>query len=737
MRSQPESSLASFVQSDGQLLLKSVEITEEHCDELEGQIQQQATSSSSTPLVVVVAVHNVKLVRTRGSVRRFLQIILRDGSGCSRLTIYNLDQLLLDCMHIINTSLASSESTLQFLDITSALGGDNDDDKSSQSTTIPDSPTDAVSILANGLSVNRHLKVLRMEDCFLQDFQVATVVTALRRHPCLQELSLSGNTLGEETSLALADLLQEPETCLHKLYLDMLSSSTGRGRNRTKLNIQSLANALRHNKSLHTLDLTDNMIDDDDLAMLGRSLMPEFIKFKLKTAGKAYNSSLQCLLLGRNRITDAGLSTLLYRQLYQMRGLKTLTLGGNLMEAMTSATTISSSDWGDRKIIKNRAIKAMIDLGDVELIKAVSRPEHVLMEQWPKLLRRLQEALKSKPELPSNKVEDLLYLLVRGPMVSTMGGFRAKRGTPNTPSPKIVNTTITSPPAVEQHLKEPNWKYNTRLLVQECAESPNPYLRDFASSSLADIFVKDDRVASSFGRRNRTSLRKELLEAAALDSRLNRIFKSDDLSDRMDDNIVIWDLCSGKGFSAIWLSTNTYPNAKIHMVDLDNKAKRGFLAAFPNIEYHHLDLYSEELEHLILQSVNDKAGTRVILVGIHLCGDLSRRALELQSRCGAAATFLSPCCAMRSVKVKKRKPGSFGYNVPKMSRQLKVVSPYELWCWMLWGHANVSPADTHRRLDLTHDLGMKTDKNAWLTVVDTKATSDESASLYCRATIDG
>lgn len=75
---------------------------------------------------------------------------------------------------------------------------------------------------------------------------------------------------------------------------------------------------------------------------------------------------------------------------------------------------------------------------------------------------------------------------------------------------------------------------------------------------------------------------------------------------------------------------------------------------------------------------------------------------------------------MRPVAKSKQKPGSFGYSVPQQARRLKVVTPYELWCWMLWGYAVAPPSCGNRRLDLTCDPCMKSDKNAWLTVVDKK-----------------
>lgn len=166
------------------------------------------------------------------------------------------------------------------------------------------------------------------------------------------------------------------------------------------------------------------------------------------------------------------------------------------------------------------------------------------------------------------------------------------------------------------------------------------------------------------------------------------------------------------------MAVNTFPNAKIHMVDSNPHIKMRYLPAFPNLTYHRMDVYSNEFQAAISYTCSSSFGD-LILVGIHLCGDLSRRALELRSLCGADAIFLSPCCLMRQVAPRKHRPGSFGYDAPRKARQLKVVTPYELWCWLLWGYASSasSLSKGEERLDLSRDPLMKTDKNIWLTVI--------------------
>ena len=602
--------LSEFAQQDGQLVFRGNNNSEVSDDALCTALEERKA-----------IFQNVKLLRVpEYLVSKLLPIIVSEGSGCSRLAMFHNNNMASSTikdniiMRILGSCLASSTSKLRYLEITTTFATSDDHDHHDDDS--------AVSLFTKALSQNQRLKVLRLEDCFLEDAQVASIVTALRGHPCLQKLWLSGNKCGIASSTALSNLLREPDCKLQFLYLDMTSTSSSSTMNRPKLNIQELATALRHNQSIHTLDLTSNMIHDEDLKLLGQTMIPPSSS---DTNGQTtFNATLTCLELGRNRITDAGLSTLLYQILPCVRGkLRTLALWGNLMEDLSSAAAGNNNksnlkqSWNHPKILKNRVIKAMLDLEDVELLRAVSLPEQIPVGMWPQLLRRLQRAMRAKPEAMGckSKPVDLLYLVVRGPMLSALGRRRSRS---SLPPGTLAKGSLAESVSPEVREKEPTWKISIRLLVKECAENPNPYLRGFASSPLAGIMVKDDRVASCFCRRNRSSIRKELVEAAALESRVKRIYKGNETPTDAEKT-VIWDLCAGKGYSAAWLSANTFPSAQIHMVDIDSKANRSFLAAFPNITYHNLDLYSSELEALIVKSVQGTRGSRVILVGIHLC----------------------------------------------------------------------------------------------------------------------
>jgi Ran GTPase-activating protein (RanGAP) involved in mRNA processing and transport len=218
----------------------------------------------------------------------------------------------------------------------------------------------------------------------------------------------------------LAELLGSPNaSCLQELFLDN-DKYQCRRRDRPKLDIHMIAAALRHNNKLCVLDLSDNSIDDDDLDVLARCMVKRDDDNDHDDGGLPHNSSLQTLILARNCITNAGLSRLLYQWLPRIRFLKTLALWGNLAE--DTGTTYGHAErkrqrqpqQQNHSILRNQAIKAMLDLEDVELIKAVALPEQVPVGLWPLLLARLWEVQKSSTKSHPHDPHDLVHLMVRG-----------------------------------------------------------------------------------------------------------------------------------------------------------------------------------------------------------------------------------------------------------------------------------------------------------------------------------
>jgi hypothetical protein len=298
----------------------------------------------------------------------------------------------------------------------------------------------------------------------------------------------------------------------------------------------------------------------------------------------------------------------------------------------------------------------------------------------------------------------------------------------------------------------------------------NPHLRAFAESTLPDV-LRDDPNFKSWASIKSKSLRKEIAEASAAASRCPRavakalearrdmasmentredttndgsdaspsVTGTDPLGDGTD--VVFFDLCSGKGFTSVFLA-HRYPKARVVMIDANKRMNLTHLESLsPRVTFHCLDLYSAETAALLRRETRAFGKNASAVVGVHLCGDLARRALELWDTSAADALVLSPCCLVREVHAQKRPCGRFGYGLPGLARR-SGWDAYGLWCRFLFHHAGFvgdagdagdagdgdgngngeatrSPrrfGTPRRDLDWDEDLGCFSQRNAFLCV---------------------
>ena len=274
----------------------------------------------------------------------------------------------------------------------------------------------------------------------------------------------------------------------------------------------------------------------------------------------------------------------------------------------------------------------------------------------------------------------------------------------------------------------------------------NPHLRAFSESTLPDV-LRDDPNFKSWASIKSKSLRKEIAEASAAASRCPRAVAkalearregsvvtgstsgTDPLGDGTD--VVFFDLCSGKGFTSVFLA-HRYPNARVVMVDANAKMNLTHLQSLaPRVTFHCLDLYGEETLALLRRETATSGKKASAVVGVHLCGDLARRAIELWDASNADALVLSPCCLVREVHARRRPCGRFGYGLPLLARKTG-WDAYGLWCRFLFHHAGFvgdggdrdgdgdGDGDARRfgtpRRDLDWDEDMISERNAFLCV---------------------
>lgn len=105
------------------------------------------------------------------------------------------------------------------------------------------------------------------------------------------------------------------------------------------------------------------------------------------------------------------------------------------------------------------------------------------------------------------------------------------------------------------------------------------------------------------------------------------------------EGIVFFDLCSGKGFTSILLA-HRYPKARVLMFDKNEKMNLRHLESrhlVRRVTFHPADLYDDDTAAVVRDAVALHGAKGSAIVGVHLCGDLARRAIELWDTCGVDA----------------------------------------------------------------------------------------------------
>ena len=168
-------------------------------------------------------------------------------------------------------------------------------------------PMDTAVALSEGLTENTTLKIVDISCCYLNDAELATIVSSLEGHPTLQSLDISRNSARSKTMNALANLIGNDSTPLARL--DLREQTDGE-----PLDISSFSIAMHANRTIDTLKLSNNQLQDDQVIELIAHIKD--------------NDTIQELDLQYNQITEVGLNYLT-EHLNGMKSLAVLLLGGN------------------------------------------------------------------------------------------------------------------------------------------------------------------------------------------------------------------------------------------------------------------------------------------------------------------------------------------------------------------------------------------------------------------------
>jgi hypothetical protein len=253
----------------------------------------------------------------------------------------------------------------------------------------------AIDSLSRSLLPNRKLKVLRLNDCDIEDHAMAEVIECLLGNDSLQELELSNNGASNEALEMITALIQRNN--IEKLGLSSLRLSKDLDQTILYKTIKSL----KRNTSLSYLDISGNHFFNDAIIGLAESLCE--------------NSTLQSLDISNSHITECGIKAFA-KYLPQFKGLSVLSLAEN---DITEDAVLSLVDGLEHNRI-------LFSLGPIEEVYECSHIiEHYLdlnmagrralqndisLSIWPHLLARTAQA-----KLNHGRTENCLYSLLRGP----------------------------------------------------------------------------------------------------------------------------------------------------------------------------------------------------------------------------------------------------------------------------------------------------------------------------------
>lgn len=192
-----------------------------------------------------------------------------------------------------------------------------------------------------------------------------------------------------------------------------------------------------------------------------------------------------------------------------------------------------------------------------------------------------------------------------------------------------------------------------------------------------------------------SKLKKEITEAHAALAHVRRALRGHgDLGDA-GERLLFVELCSGRGFLSLVLG-DAFPRARIRMIDNDTRMDVSHVKAFSsaNTSFHALDLLSDECEAFIRETA--ESGDVVVMVGVHLCGILSHRAIEIYERIPkVTALVVAPCCLPR-----RRRHDVFGYHCKDIARSVG-IDPHQCWATQLFFRL---PLSSKRNMVVDQDM---------------------------------
>ena len=238
-----------------------------------------------------------------------------------------------------------------------------------------------------------------------------------------------------------------------------------------------------------------------------------------------------------------------------------------------------------------------------------------------------------------------------------------------------------------------------RSVRQGGSAAANPYLRSFVGGGLFRRMRAEPQHFSSLAAISSRRLRKEVTEAAAAVAAVERLLgglgrRAAGVAAR-GRGLRVADLCAGKGWTSLFLA-HRFPEGRFLMLDRDGRRDLRHLEPFPCVESLQLDICTPEAESRVRAhfrggpsgggaeaGAEGEAVAVAVLLGVHLCGQLSRVAVELWRACEGDGLLLCPCCLPKQgLPPGHRLYHAFGDGLVARARA-RGEDPHAAWCRLL------------------------------------------------------
>lgn len=254
--------------------------------------------------------------------------------------------------------------------------------------------------------------------------------------------------------------------------------------------------------------------------------------------------------------------------------------------------------------------------------------------------------------------DDVLELMLALPGISNVVAFRQRHQTAADIFDKCGNTAIAERlRTLEKQIEDAPGNFRCPICRDKVqtfpmmsrlgervarGEETNPLVLDFFSR--AEAVQKLNHTA--FHRvTNCQSISKEISETMAV---VRALLASVDAT--RPHHVV--DLCCGRGITAAYVAA-ALPDW--HVTAVDRASESGLPhyeeGGLSNVRFMRLDLFDASCS-LRIRERTDEVALPVVVLGMHCCGQLSLKVIEVYEDIGAAALVLCPCCLPMSSKAR-------------------------------------------------------------------------------------